>query len=239
MNATDWSACKHPREMLGKLRRVSDRKLRLFAVACCRRIWHLFPHPSFQEAVVAVERFADGQTDWGTVVSIRELAKQSAKDQRRAEKTGARKWNSAEHKTYHAVLVVNDKSARYAAKTTSGEVVIAASFAASLAEPSVWPDWHERSDAARIAENLAHCELVRDIFGDRIRPSSFDPDWCRHTIAQFADTIYEERAFDRLPILADALEEVGCTDAAILDHLRGPGPHVRGCWVVDLLLGKT
>ena len=59
------------------------------------------------------------------------------------------------------------------------------------------------------------------------------------TVVQLAQSIYDDRAFDRLPILADALEEAGCTDAAILDHCRGPGPHVRGCWAVDLLLGKT
>jgi hypothetical protein len=53
-----------------------------------------------------------------------------------------------------------------------------------------------------------------------------------------AQAIYNERGFDRLPILGDALEDAGCTDRDILDHCRGPGPHVRGCWAVDLLLGK-
>jgi hypothetical protein len=58
------------------------------------------------------------------------------------------------------------------------------------------------------------------------------------TAAALAATIYHERAFDRLPILADALEDAGCDNADILDHLRGPGPHVRGCWALDLVLGK-
>jgi hypothetical protein len=57
-------------------------------------------------------------------------------------------------------------------------------------------------------------------------------------VPKLAASIYEQRAFDRLPVLADALEEAGCTDADILGHLRGPGPHVRGCWAVDLILGK-
>jgi hypothetical protein len=57
-------------------------------------------------------------------------------------------------------------------------------------------------------------------------------------VARLARGIYDDRAFDRLPILADALEDAGCHDTAILDHCRQPGPHVRGCWVVDLLLGK-
>ena len=62
--------------------------------------------------------------------------------------------------------------------------------------------------------------------------------WLASLVLGLAQAIYDERAFDRLPILADALEDAGCTDAAILEHCRGPGPHVRGCWVVDLLLGK-
>jgi predicted component of type VI protein secretion system len=63
-------------------------------------------------------------------------------------------------------------------------------------------------------------------------------DWNDKTVRKIAQAINNDQAFDRLPILADALEEAGCTDPAILDHCRGPGPHVRGCWVVDLLLGK-
>jgi hypothetical protein len=63
--------------------------------------------------------------------------------------------------------------------------------------------------------------------------------WNENTVPRLAQTIYDERAFDRLPILADALEEAGCTDTAILDHCRQPGEHYRGCWAVDLLLGKS
>src|SRR5262249_8541137 len=79
--------------------------------------------------------------------------------------------------------------------------------------------------------------LLRDIFGNPFRPVAIDrtihrPDG---TVALFAEAVYDDRTFDRLPILADALEEAGCTDAAILEHCRGPGPHVRGCWVVDLV----
>jgi hypothetical protein len=73
---------------------------------------------------------------------------------------------------------------------------------------------------------------------------SLSPQVCQSRLANgrrrsAGEAIYTDRAFDRLPILADALEEAGCTDAAILEHCRGPGPHVRGCWVVDLLLDKS
>lgn len=80
--------------------------------------------------------------------------------------------------------------------------------------------------------------LVRDIVG---RPSSLvtpDPDWLTSTVTQLAAAIYQDRAFDSLPILADALEDAGCDNSDILAHCRGPEKHVRGCWVIDLLLGK-
>ena len=70
---------------------------------------------------------------------------------------------------------------------------------------------------------------------------AIDPSWLAWNngiVVKMAQAVYEERAFDRLPVLADALEEAGCADADLLSHLRGPGPHVRGCWAVDLLLGK-
>jgi hypothetical protein len=80
--------------------------------------------------------------------------------------------------------------------------------------------------------------LLRDIFGNSFRPVTVDPAWLTPAVVELTHTIYDERAFDRLPALADSLEDVGCDNADILTHCRGSGPHVRGCWVVDLLLGK-
>ena len=85
---------------------------------------------------------------------------------------------------------------------------------------------------------VAHCNLLRDIFGNPFRPVTIDPRWLTSTVIDLADVIYAERAFDRLPILADALMDAGCDSEEIINHCRGPGPHVRGCWVVDLLLKK-
>jgi hypothetical protein len=91
------------------------------------------------------------------------------------------------------------------------------------------------------AGHFWRANLLRDIFGNPFRPATLDPAWLRwndDAIPKLAQAIYDERSFDRLPVLADALEDAGCTDAEILKHCRQPGPHVRGCWVVDLLLGK-
>jgi hypothetical protein len=94
---------------------------------------------------------------------------------------------------------------------------------------------------SRAAENAAMCRVLREIFGNPFRPVALDPAWLQWnggTVRKMAQAIYDDRAFDRLPILADALEEASCTNRDLLDHCRGGGDHVRGCWAVDLLLGK-
>jgi hypothetical protein len=97
------------------------------------------------------------------------------------------------------------------------------------------------ADSAAIArEYAAQAELLRDLFNP-FHPVVIDAAWLRAAdgaVVQIAHGIYEERAFDRMPILADALVDAGCIDEYILGHLRGPGPHVRGCWLVDALTGK-
>src|SRR5262249_37771659 len=90
----------------------------------------------------------------------------------------------------------------------------------------------------RGVEAVAQCALMHDIFGNPFRPTAVDPDWLTSTVALLARGIYEERAFDRMPILADALQDAGCDSDDLLTHLRGSGPHVRGCWALDLVLGK-
>ena len=80
--------------------------------------------------------------------------------------------------------------------------------------------------------------LIRDIFGNPFRPVSLSPEWRTSTAVALAQQMYDSRDFSAMPILADALQDAGCDNADILDHCRGPGPHVRGCWVVDLVLEK-
>lgn len=86
-------------------------------------------------------------------------------------------------------------------------------------------------------ESQAQCRLLRDIFNP-FRSVTTDPSWRTPTVTALAKAIYEDRLFDRLPILADALEEAGCTNPDILAHFRHPGVHVRGCWALDLILGR-
>jgi len=88
------------------------------------------------------------------------------------------------------------------------------------------------------AELLAQALLVRDIFGNPFRPLSVDPSWLTLGVVKLAQTIYDDRCFEEMPAVAEALVEAGCDDADLLAHCRVPGPHVRGCWAVDVLLGK-
>jgi len=93
----------------------------------------------------------------------------------------------------------------------------------------------ERFQASRNTERLVQAKLVHDIFGNPFRPVTAPR---TSNVVAIALAIYEERAFDRLPVLADALEEAGCDNADILSHLRQGGGHVRGCWVVDKVLRR-
>jgi hypothetical protein len=91
----------------------------------------------------------------------------------------------------------------------------------------------------RIDAPEAQARSLADIFGNPFRPVAVEPSWLTSTVVALAEGIYRERAFDRLPILADALMDAGCDDGKMLDHCKSERPHVRGCWVVDLLTGRV
>src|SRR5262249_4978285 len=101
-------------------------------------------------------------------------------------------------------------------------------------------DVDRRNVARQKRERRYQTHLLREIFGNPFRPVTLDPPWLTSPAVALAQGIDEERAFDRMPILADALQDAGCDCADILEHCRDPkGGHVRGCWVVDLVLGKS
>ncbi|MCU0705490.1 MAG: hypothetical protein MUF18_16070 [Fimbriiglobus sp.] len=105
--------------------------------------------------------------------------------------------------------------------------------------PDNAPDYEIQAEGVSERERLLQCDLLRCIFGNPFRPVSFDPAWITETAVALAAGIYADRALDRLPILADALEDAGCDHPDVLSHCRGPGAHARGCWVVDGVLGRS
>ena len=97
--------------------------------------------------------------------------------------------------------------------------------------------WHRAWQAAWEAARATQAGLMRCVYGNPFRPAAFDPRWRTADVTGLARGIYEDRASDRLPILADALMDAGCDQEDLLAHCRSEGPHVRGCWAVDLVLG--
>jgi hypothetical protein len=194
------------------LHRKNNRKLRLFACACVDHIQNDETDDRFIRAVRVAERMADGYAV--------EVERRSALDA--VDSTFTELNPELLSRVEHTIV-----AARYA---LNGSALL--SFAAANRAASSLGD-------GKSAEQFFQTSLIRDIFGNPFRPIVADPAWLTPTVVGIATSLYEDRAFDRLPILADALEEAGCTNADLLLHCRQPGEHVRGCWAVDLVLGKA
>jgi hypothetical protein len=228
MTEAEWLSCTDPQKMLEFLRgKASDRKLRLFTVACARLVWEKISWEFMRNAVETAEKYADG---W---VSREELNSSfmevwAVVTQGTQGGHEAYRWlhSSEQHIQVYGLCQVT----MYTLK--------------GLNNLPVMDNWRQ---GARLTGQYQP-NLLRDLFGNPFRPVCFDPAWLTWKdgiIPKLPRVIYEARKLptghldrDRLSILGDALEDAGCTDPDILDHCRGPGPHVRGCWVVDLILGK-
>jgi hypothetical protein len=248
MTEAAWLACTDPEEMLSSLRgTASDRKLRLFAAAC-RRIWDWFAD-SGRRAIEVAERYADGLAELEEVMTVR----RETCDQWLEEFSS----NSIDNAAYclfsnqvdsffelaRATADCVREACRNAASVS--QAVSLGYFSSSRPFPLTNRDAETCKNAAQAAyqvEHIAQCRLLRDIFHGPCSPVFIRRIWFRWntgTINKLAQTIYDERRFGDLPILADALEEAGCDNPDVLAHCRQPGEHVRGCWVVDALLGKS
>ena len=230
MTEAEWLASSNPPMMLDELQErglSSERKLRLFGVACCRRIWPLIPEDS-QEAVRVAERYADGQVGrkelaWAKLAAV-------AGAERVPRQAGwAAYWAVAQRAAVsieNTCMAAVESQARSARRTAR---------AAGADEAAAW-------EAARVAEMRAQADLLRDLFGPLLfREVPLSPSWLHWndgTVVKLARGIYEGRRFDEVGILADALEEAGCVEPELLAHCRDGGGHVAGCWAVDLILGK-
>src|SRR6266542_164433 len=210
MTEAEWLTSTDVKLMLSWLRdKTSDRKLRLFMAACARTLREAFG--AEQERVAEIhERLADGKGS-------------------------------------------KDEEIRF----FTPDFLLQALCPNGLIPPGstvpLPPVWDSANSAAITATEFTHldprdnteaekasiCNLLRDVTGNPFRSVSVNSSWQSLTVLAIAQAIYEERRFSDLPILADALEEAGCSNAEILAHCRGLGPHVRGCWVIDTILGKV
>jgi hypothetical protein len=218
-----WLKCRDTEKLLEHLKdKVSDRKLRLFAVTCCQRISHLLVEPRSRPAVNAAEKLAEGKTTEAKIWLIRDTADLAAGDEEAQGSYGSRE----------AALFALEPVAYEAAKEC----------ASAASEAVFWSEEIEHEiirTERQSAERAAQIALLRDIFGNPFKPVTVDREWLTSDVLALAKGIYAKKAFDRMPILADALQDAGCDNDDVLNHCRDTAlTHVRGCWVVDLLLGK-
>jgi hypothetical protein len=222
MNEEQWLASGAPYPMLEYQRgNLSDRKLRLFAVACCRRIWDLLVDERSREAVKTAEQFADGLVNRAKLVAARDWAREAKSRFTEIDRPPA--WRRASSAAFDATR----DTGRSAAYNASAE----ASRALNILDDNTCEPGELREQA----------NLLRCLAGNPFRPATINPawlSWSDDTVPRLARGIYEERAFDRMPILGDALEDAGCKNPNILAHCRSQSQHMRGCWVVDAILRK-
>lgn len=228
----DWLASPEPDVMLDFLARrapPSARKLRLFAVACCRRFPAQLLDDACLTAVDMAERYADG------LVTPDEMKKLQApievrRDRLAVEMRLDRMSDHMERDATVAVLFVCDHEPLAALEAEHVASIVA--WVHGVVGSDSW-------DADRhYAEQLHHSNLLRDLFGNPWARPTFDPTWRTPTVLGLAQRVYEERSFAELPQLADALVEAGCDSKPILEHLLSPGPHQKGCFALDAVLGK-
>jgi hypothetical protein len=240
MTEAEWLASDDGQEMRQCLRKqfnaarrkIGRRKLRLFACACCRQVWDAMTDERSRAAVEFAERLADGGADTVRLNSLRNDAAAAASEAGFCQESNDYDWEAPGSR---------------AASAASGAV-------SKQPLECVGSHWAirrhlEPGDEAAYREwRAGHREvagLFRDIFGNPFHLVTIPPSHCTPTVVSLARAAYDGRHLpsgeldpQRLAVLSDALEEAGAP-GELLEHLRGPGPHVRGCWAVDLCLGLS
>ena len=220
-----WDDCHDAAQMLQFLRdgrKISPRKLRLLGCACTRLVWDRADVNSPPTAIETAEAFADGSATKAGLRRVRQDVRQARYDLEGKDSASRPIWGA-----YWLAEVV-------AAENAFGAVV---DELVRLSPSCLFlgaPEWS------------SVCDLIRHTAGDPFDRIPIRYDSMTPLVVSLAASAYEERLTpsgeldrDRLAVLSDALEEAGCDAGAFLDHLRGPGPHFRGCWVIDRILGKT
>jgi hypothetical protein len=255
MTEERWLSCTRPAAMLAFLQKTgkaSERKLRLFSCACCRRVWDLLPPEESRQAVLVAERFADGLASADELTSARSQADRPARNaaarpihlghgaagEAAAQAAAALVGQNAYGRVYEAYGKRSRKDAPQQVARDLGLSAVAAE------------DPRDAYLDAQALEAKAQATLLRDLFSNPFR--AMPPiapawlDWNGGTVVSLAQSAYEHRLLpggqldpERLAVLCDALLDAGCPpDHELLLHLRGPEPHIRGCFAVDWILGR-
>jgi hypothetical protein len=247
-----WPTTTEPYDMVPALldrEPRSERKLRLLACAYARRVWHRMADEASRRAVQVAEQFADGRTGgndlWRAYKAAEEVRQAAFTTMQNADRGSDQYWQASA--AYDAAFA--------AARTAEEDACLAFTWVTTArVDPPLggqhrdWPGAPaDLADLFTVAGRrrcrAEVCDVVREIIGNPFRPlPTIDPGWLLwddKALPRFARRIYDCRLFEDLPFLADDLAQAGCDSADLLTHLRSPGPHDRGCWALDLILGKT
>jgi hypothetical protein len=216
MTEQEWLLCSDPWPMLGQIEASgpSPRKTRLWNAAVCRRYWAYIPENS-RSLLIESEQIADSGQE--PVASMELCGRANA-----AAYPFDRQYPNKQFPDRETLLQRNSAAAVCYA-VSPDELRGAASYFIEI-DPK---------------EGRHQAQILRDIFGNPFRPAVFQPAWRTSTAVAIAQQMYDTRDFTAMPILADALQDAGCDNDNVLSHCReATGVHVRGCWVVDLVLSK-
>ena len=234
MTEAEWAAWTDPITLLDHIRGptsslprpvvATDRQMLLWACACCRRIGHLLNNIHCFNAILTAERFADGELSYKKLTAF-------------GKRVMAWKVNFAESVGAHAARAC----AHLVEGADSAFDGMATPFLPPAEDATRWTVAAIREYAGVAMaerEKVVQCSIVRDIIGNPFRLVACRTEWRTSTVTALANEIYSDRRFGHLPELASALLQAGCDNAEILNHCRSDEVHVRGCWVVDLLLQR-
>ena len=254
MTEEEWLTAASPYLMLQHLHQHHNvsrmtggqRLLRLFRCACCRSAWELFEDERCRLAVEVAERYADGAARRADLTVARAGAEeaQRAADQQwhgaaQNHAAGSALWRDAF--LYHSVTTAAHWTAVTQFNARVGHIVAMSVQSARTAQVPEGP-MSPQAAAVRQEQERIQAGLLRDLSGNPFRrlqaPAPHVLGWNDKTVIRMAQAIYQDRAFDRLPVLADALLDAGCEDEELLAHCRSESPHALGCWAVDLILAK-
>lgn len=244
MTKATWFANVYPPHLLPFVgKRFGNRTLRLFACACAQRVERLVKDARGLSALRFAERMSERDVGRlrgrpGVYASAREACTELwARDRSALDAAGLLALLAEANATRSAT---ESSSANAAAAAT--DACTAASLAAAYAAcrtPEVKTEFPPDCGEAVACEERGQLQLLRDITGNPFREVRVDPTWRTSDVVSMARGIRTPSDFDRMPVLADALQDAGCENADLLDHCRGGGPHAPGCWAVELLLGRV
>src|SRR5260370_15830222 len=226
LKTKQWLAASSPYLMFQYLdnlgRKVSPRKLRLFGIACCRRLENLTADDECARAVLLAEQMVNGAASPEEVARLRARLKSKYLAIVAGEEgSQAGLWGVGAAKN----LLQDDTAYIRDAPISAGDA-------------DLLGVWNSANSAASGAEGQAQADLLREVLGNPFHPVGYEPRWWTQAVIELARSIYESQAFHRMPGLAEALMGAGCDDQRILKHCRRNGGHVPGCWVLDLILGS-